>query len=139
MRLLTVLFPYDLPLFLWEIWVRNLLIFEQSQRLEAAFHILQYVLPVRRSEPFADISFQFFALAQAVYPALFALYPTYEKLHKVRAVQYSNGVRALPLWISYTTFDFIFVLVVSMACTAIVAAQAPTWFGAGYLFPVLLL
>ena len=54
-------------------------------------------------------------------------------------MQYSNGVRVLPLWISYATFDFIFVIVVSIACTAIVAAQAPTWFGVGYLFPVLLL
>jgi ATP-binding cassette, subfamily A (ABC1), member 3 len=74
-----------------------------------------------------------------VYPALFTLYPTYERLHKVRALQYSNGVRDLPLWISYAMFDFIFVLVVSTICTAIVAVQAPTFFGVGYLCLVLLL
>ena len=54
-------------------------------------------------------------------------------------MQYSNGVRVLPLWISYAIFDFIFVIVVSIVCTAIVAAQVPTWFGVEYLFPVLFL
>lgn len=40
----------------------------------------------------------YFGLAMAAYPAFFALYPTLERLRGVRALQYSNGVRALPLW-----------------------------------------
>lgn len=61
----------------------------------------------------------YFGLAMGVYPALFALYPTQERLRNVRALHYSNGIRALPLWLAYTTFDFLFVLVISGVTTAI--------------------
>ena len=40
----------------------------------------------------------YFGLVMACYPAFFALYPTIERLRGVRALQYSNGVRSLPLW-----------------------------------------
>jgi ATP-binding cassette subfamily A (ABC1) protein 3 len=74
-----------------------------------------------------------------VYPAFFALYPTFEKLRQVRALQYSNGVRALPMWVSYVLFDFLFVVVISTVCTIAVSQEAHWWFGPGYLFPVLML
>lgn len=61
----------------------------------------------------------YFGLAMSVYPAFFALYPTIERLRKVRALHYSNGIRAAPLWLAYLTFDFFFVLVISAAVTAI--------------------
>jgi ATP-binding cassette subfamily A (ABC1) protein 3 len=61
----------------------------------------------------------YFGLAMCVFPALFALYPTQERLRKVRALHYSNGIRAVPLWLAYTAFDFCFVLVISGVCTAI--------------------
>jgi len=40
----------------------------------------------------------YFGLVMACYPAFFALYPTIERLRGIRALQYSNGVRSLPLW-----------------------------------------
>lgn len=55
----------------------------------------------------------YFGLAMSVYPALFALYPCMERLRKVRALHYSNGIRAGPLWTAYLTFDFLFVLIIS--------------------------
>lgn len=55
----------------------------------------------------------YFGLAMSVYPAFFALYPCVERLGNVRALHYSNGIRAGPLWLAYLTFDFLFVLVVS--------------------------
>jgi ATP-binding cassette subfamily A (ABC1) protein 3 len=55
----------------------------------------------------------YFGLAMSVYPAFFALYPTVERLRKVRALHYSNGIRAAPLWLAYLLFDFSFVLVIS--------------------------
>lgn len=82
---------------------------------------------------------QYFCLAQAVYPAFFALYPTYEKTRQVRALQYSNGIRVIPLWASYALFDFLFVLVNAIVCTIIISVQSPNWFSAGYMFPVLAL
>lgn len=78
------------------------------------------------------------ALIMAVYPAFFALYPAFEKSTNVRAVQYSNGVRALPLWTSYFLFDLLFVLAVSIAYTATISVQYPYWWGASYMFPVCL-
>ena len=76
-----------------------------------------------------------FCLLHALYPAFFALYPTYERRTQVRALQYSNGIRPPALVLSYALFDFLFVLVVSILCTAIVSAQAP-WFGIGHVFLV---
>jgi ATP-binding cassette subfamily A (ABC1) protein 3 len=61
----------------------------------------------------------YFGLAMSVYPAFFALYPTVERLRKVRALHYSNGIRAAPLWLAYLSFDFIFVLLVSIVVTGI--------------------
>jgi ATP-binding cassette subfamily A (ABC1) protein 3 len=64
----------------------------------------------------------YFGLAMCVYPALFALYPTQERLRNVRALHYSNGIRAVPLWLAYTAFDFIFVLVIAAVTTGIFVA-----------------
>lgn len=61
----------------------------------------------------------YFGLAMSVYPAFFALYPCMERLRKVRALHYSNGIRAVPLWLAYLIFDFLFVLVVSLVVTGI--------------------
>jgi len=64
----------------------------------------------------------YFGLAMCVYPALFALYPTQERLRNVRALHYSNGIRAVPLWLAYTAFDFMFVVVISAITTIIFVA-----------------
>ncbi|KAI5917028.1 hypothetical protein F4810DRAFT_95308 [Camillea tinctor] len=76
-----------------------------------------------------------FCLLQAIYPAFFALYPTYERQSRVRALQYSNGIRPFSILFSYWVFDFIFVFVISICCTLLMFPVAP-WFGVGYLFIV---
>ncbi|KAH8664418.1 hypothetical protein BX600DRAFT_512454 [Xylariales sp. PMI_506] len=79
-----------------------------------------------------------FILMQALYPAFFCLYPAYERRSNVRELQYSNGVRALPLWLSYLLFDLMFVLLVSVACVGLIAIQGPFW-GLGYFWLVVFL
>ncbi|RYN40795.1 hypothetical protein AA0112_g2481 [Alternaria arborescens] len=81
----------------------------------------------------------YFGLAMCVYPALFALYPTQERLRNVRALHYSNGIRAVPLWLAYTAFDFLFVLVISAVTTGIFVAASDAWYAPGYLFVVFFL
>ncbi|KAF1935977.1 P-loop containing nucleoside triphosphate hydrolase protein [Clathrospora elynae] len=81
----------------------------------------------------------YFGLAMCVYPALFALYPTQERLRNVRALHYSNGIRAVPLWLAYITFDFLFVLVISAVTTAIFVSASNAWYAPGYLFVVFFL
>ncbi|KAH6612762.1 hypothetical protein C7974DRAFT_346711 [Boeremia exigua] len=78
----------------------------------------------------------YFGLAMSVFPALFALYPTQERLRKVRALHYSNGIRAVPLWLAYTAFDFIFVLIISGVTTAIFVGASDAFYGPGYMFVV---
>ncbi|EAT88627.1 hypothetical protein HBI56_042380 [Parastagonospora nodorum] len=78
----------------------------------------------------------YFGLAMTVYPALFALYPTQERLRNVRALHYSNGIRAVPLWLAYTTFDFFFVLIISGITVAIFVGASSAWYAPGYLFVV---
>jgi ATP-binding cassette subfamily A (ABC1) protein 3 len=78
----------------------------------------------------------YFGLAMATYPAFFALYPTIERLRNVRALQYSNGVRALPLWLAYFAFDSCLVVLISAIASIIFAATSDIWYHAGYLFVV---
>lgn len=81
----------------------------------------------------------YFGLAMAVYPAFFALYPTIERLRNVRALHYSNGVRSLPLWLAYVTFDFMIVIAVSVVAIVIFRGVSNVWYHAEYLFVVFFL
>lgn len=87
-------------------------------------------------------TFQFvgyFGLSMAVAPAFYALYPTFERLSKVRAMHYSNGLKMLPLWLAHTLFNFIPWIVVSAICTALIGTATPNLHGVGYMFIVFVL
>ncbi|RYP78661.1 hypothetical protein DL771_000328 [Monosporascus sp. 5C6A] len=80
--------------------------------------------------------FVYFCLALCASPAFFGLYPNIERRRNVRGLQYSNGVRSLPLWVSHIGFDFA-IIVVSMGITvAIFAAASDVWYHVGYLFVI---
>lgn len=81
----------------------------------------------------------YFGLAMSAFPGFFALYTNAERLRNVRALHYSNGVRAGPLWMAYISFDFIIVLIVSAVSVAIFAAASSVFYGIGYLFVVFML
>ena len=76
----------------------------------------------------------YFGLAMSAAPAFFALYPTVERLRNVRALHYSNGVRALPLWLAYVSFDFIISLASSVIAIVIFSAASKTFYHPEYLF-----
>ncbi|CAK7241151.1 MAG: hypothetical protein STHCBS139747_002610 [Sporothrix thermara] len=75
-------------------------------------------------------------LACAAYPGFFSLYPNLERRRHVRGLEYSNGVRALPLWMAYLAFDFLIVLVSSALITILWVALSNIWYHVGYLFLV---
>jgi len=81
----------------------------------------------------------YFGLAMSAYPGFFALYVTAERLRKVRALHYSNGVRAAPLWLAYVFFDFLFVLLISLIAVVLFTAAWHGWYYPGYLFIVFFL
>ncbi|KAF5621617.1 ABC transporter [Fusarium tjaetaba] len=81
----------------------------------------------------------YMSIALSVYPAFFALYPSNERRKFIRGLQYSNGVRPLPLWIAYLLFDLIIVLVSTAIVVAIWAGVSDIWFNIGYVFLVLFL
>lgn len=73
-------------------------------------------------------------LTRNSYPVFFALYPTNERISNVRSMQYSNGIRPVPLWLSHLAFDGLFVLVISVVGTALLSTSTPLWVGLGYVF-----
>ncbi|RDA94986.1 hypothetical protein CP533_0160 [Ophiocordyceps camponoti-saundersi (nom. inval.)] len=81
----------------------------------------------------------FFTLLQAIYPAVFVLYPAIEKRRNVRALQYANGVRRGPLWVAYSLFDFSFVLPVAIGVTVIISQTVPWQGPIGVMVPILAL
>ncbi|KAE8385826.1 hypothetical protein BDV23DRAFT_187897 [Aspergillus alliaceus] len=78
----------------------------------------------------------YFGLAMSVYPALFSLYPTMERLRNVRALHFSNGVRSSSLWLAYVGFDFCIVIMSSVLAIIIFIAVSDVWYNPGYLFVV---
>ncbi|KAF7587278.1 hypothetical protein BBP40_007471 [Aspergillus hancockii] len=56
----------------------------------------------------------YFGLAMSVYPALFVLYLTVQRLRSIRALHFSNGVRGMSLWLAYIAFDFCIVIISSV-------------------------
>ena len=81
----------------------------------------------------------YFGLAFAISPAFFALYPCIERLRSVRALHYSNSVRALPLWMAYIAWDFAFILANTALTVIIFKGFTDIWYNLGYLFVVLFL
>lgn len=54
-------------------------------------------------------------------------------------MQYSNGIRPIPLWLSHLAFDGMFITIISVVATALLSASTPVWFGLGYIFLILFL
>jgi ATP-binding cassette subfamily A (ABC1) protein 3 len=81
----------------------------------------------------------YYGLISAAYPAFFALYPTNERITNVRSMQYSNGIRPLPLWLSHLAFDGIFITVISVVAIALISISTPIWVGLGYIWVILFL
>lgn len=81
----------------------------------------------------------YFGLAMCAYPGFFALYPTSERVAKVRALHYSNGIRAFPLWLAYTIFDFMFVMIISIVAIVIFVGVSSALYNPGTLFVVFFL
>ncbi|KAK8159029.1 nod factor export ATP-binding protein I [Phyllosticta citrichinensis] len=81
----------------------------------------------------------YFGLAMCAYTGFFALYPTVERVNRVRALHYSNGIRAAPLWVAYLAFDGCFVLLISAVVTVIYVGVSGAWYAPGYLFVVFFL
>lgn len=81
----------------------------------------------------------FTTLGFAIYPALFALYPTGERLRNVRAMHYSNGILSSSLWLAYVLFDLMFIVVISVLTIAIWTAKWGGWYAPAYMFVVFVL
>ncbi|KAH5480910.1 hypothetical protein HBI22_043750 [Parastagonospora nodorum] len=81
----------------------------------------------------------YYGLIMCCYPFFFALYPTNERISNVRSMQYSNGIRPVPLWLSHLSFDTIFVLGISVVATALLTASTPIWVDLGFVFLIFFL
>lgn len=105
--------------------------------IESTYGVLEMPFVVDLSGQLLFIAY--FGLSMAVYPAFLSLYPTMERLCGVRAMHYSNGVRALPLWLAYLLFDSSFIVSMSSISVIIFVATSDVWYAMGYLFLIFLL
>ncbi|KAI9897273.1 hypothetical protein N3K66_008295 [Trichothecium roseum] len=81
----------------------------------------------------------YFSIAVAIFPAFYSLYPNQEKRSSVRGLQYSSGVRSLPLWTAHLAFDYALMLVSMLITAVIFAVTSDVWYEVGLIFPVFLL
>jgi ATP-binding cassette subfamily A (ABC1) protein 3 len=54
-------------------------------------------------------------------------------------MQYSNGIRPLPLWLSHLAFDTFFILIISIVATGLLSVSTPVWHGLGFVFLIFFL
>lgn len=80
-----------------------------------------------------------FCIAISIAPAFFGFYPNVERRSNVRGLQYSSGVRSLPLWVSHLSFDFAIYVVAFIVAAIAFAVSSDIWYAPGYLFPVFVL
>lgn len=78
----------------------------------------------------------YFAVACSIFPGLFGLYPNAERLKNVRSLQYSSGVRTLPVWAAHIIFDFGIIVVPMILAAMIFVVSSNSWYHGGYLFPI---
>ncbi|EPE27975.1 P-loop containing nucleoside triphosphate hydrolase [Glarea lozoyensis ATCC 20868] len=69
------------------------------------------------------------------------IYPTFEKINRVRALQYCNGVSPAALWVAYWAFDMQFIIVQTIIVWSLTFAGsvAPVWYAPNYLFGAFIL
>ena len=61
----------------------------------------------------------------AAYPGIFALYPSYERLRNIKALNLSNGIHPGPQWLAHIIFDLFFVIVISVISLVIFVTVGP--------------
>ncbi|KAL0934858.1 ABC transporter [Colletotrichum truncatum] len=81
----------------------------------------------------------YFSIVLSIVPAFFGLYPNVERRSNVRGLQYSSGVRSLPLWTAHVVFDYGIFFISLIIAAAIFVASSNVWYAPGYLFPVFIL
>ncbi|KAK9323169.1 hypothetical protein V1517DRAFT_321269 [Lipomyces orientalis] len=80
----------------------------------------------------------YFTAALVAFPAFVSIYPASERLRKVKALEFSNGLKALAMWIAYLLFDFAFALLSCVICIGILSSADSALYGLGYFFVVLM-
>ncbi|KAL7934249.1 P-loop containing nucleoside triphosphate hydrolase protein [Trichoderma chlorosporum] len=78
----------------------------------------------------------YFAVGFSIFPGLFGLYPNTERLKNVRSLQYSSGVRTLPVWVAHIIFDFGIIVVPMILAAMIFVVSSNSWYHGAYLFPI---
>ncbi|RDL30175.1 uncharacterized protein BP5553_10453 [Venustampulla echinocandica] len=69
------------------------------------------------------------------------IYPAFEKINRVRALHYCNGVLPVALWLGYLLFDIQIILIQSIVVWALLFAgsAAKVWYASNYLFGAFIL
>ncbi|KAF8539799.1 hypothetical protein BDD12DRAFT_736325 [Trichophaea hybrida] len=71
----------------------------------------------------------FFGFAMALAASFPTLYPTRERVSKVRALHYSNGVRPAPLWLGHLLYESASLIIAGIICAIIFTTNDPdNWY-----------
>lgn len=79
----------------------------------------------------------FFGFAMALAASFPTLYPTFERVRKVRSLHYSNGVRPASLWLGHLLYESVWLILAGIICGVLFAELSPdNWYHAGFLILV---
>ena len=80
-----------------------------------------------------------FGLAQSVWPAFAALYPSAERNNRVKAMSLTNGMRALPLWLGHLLSELPVIIIATVPVAVVYTQVSDQFAGGGVLWLVLFL
>ncbi|KAG8712129.1 hypothetical protein FRC08_015002 [Ceratobasidium sp. 394] len=79
----------------------------------------------------------FFGASMGLWPAFFALYVSTERQSSVQAMQLSNGMTPVGLWLGHLLFDLPWITLISTAVVAVFSTMKGQFYGLGALWVVL--
>ncbi|QRV83171.1 ABC transporter [Ceratobasidium sp. AG-Ba] len=81
----------------------------------------------------------FFGASMGLWPAFFALYVTGERRSSVQAMQLSNGVTPVGLWLGHLLFDFSWIVLIATAVTTVLGTATSQFYGLGAFWAIIVL
>ncbi|KAK1144117.1 hypothetical protein N8T08_005779 [Aspergillus melleus] len=111
----------------------------QARIVSTTLRTFRHIVPVHdwRNMPIAILIVVAFMTAVSTT----AIYPMYERVSKVRALQYSNGVSPFALWTAYLLFDFQFILIEALVVYGLLFVNPINniWYAPGCIFGAFIL
>ncbi|KAJ6134844.1 hypothetical protein N7512_000004 [Penicillium capsulatum] len=111
----------------------------RARQMTATLRTMRHVNPVHKMEDMPVTILLTIVFVASVSTAI--IYPVYERVSNVQALEYSNGVSPFALWTAYLLFDMQFIIIQSLIVYGLLFVNPvnAVWYRPDYIFGVFIL